>query len=86
MSGVRVDHLCCPTCGEHYPLPLRPMVENEQEEFDIMQTTRPILERPVVPWRWYVVCPNGHKWTLKTLWRTVNHPDSVLLGEYIGNA
>jgi hypothetical protein len=46
------------------------------------QKTPPLVKESVP---WFLVCPNGHRWTVKMLYRRVNHPDAVLLGEYVGN-
>ena len=46
--------------------------------------SRQITTIPATPW--YILCPNGHKWTIKTIWRTADEPDSVLLDSYIGEA
>lgn len=82
IDGVRVDQLCCPTCGEPYALPIVP--QPEQADFDVDQVIAPIAAMPSS--RYYIRCPNGHKWTLKTLWRVHDHPfDYVLLGDYLGD-
>jgi hypothetical protein len=46
------------------------------------QKTPPIVQESVP---WFLVCPNGHRWTVKMLYRRVNRPDAVLLGEYVGD-
>ena len=78
--GVPATELCCPTCGEHFT------------DFACVQTrksfecnmTRAIARVPATPW--YILCPNGHKWTIKTIWRSADEPDDVLLGRYLGEA
>lgn len=83
VNGVRLDQLCCPTCGEPYSLPLIPKAV--QDVFDVDAPFREILSMPRRD-PYYVVCPNGHQWTLKTIWRIQDHPfDYIQLGEYIGD-
>ena len=74
--------LCCPTCGHRFE-DFR--LHSDPDDFDIQQTMQSAI-LPVVRSHWYILCPLGHKWTVKTLWRSVNEPDSVLLGEYLGEA
>lgn len=82
MSGVPLDQLHCPTCGvriTNYNL----FSDTSDEQFIQPTKMPPMVSEPVV---WYIVCPNGHKWTVKMIWRAVNHPDRVQLGEYVGHA
>jgi len=80
-SGVPLDQLCCPTCGvlfQDFSLHT-----DSEEAFDPSQTVGYIQAHPA-HWRRFLLCPNGHKWTVKTIWRAVNRPDHVQLDRYIG--
>ena len=79
-GGVPADELRCPTCGAHI---IDLSLHADQMEFQTM-LSREITSIPTTPW--YVLCPMGHKWTVKTVWRTMEEPDEVLLGEYLGDA
>jgi hypothetical protein len=72
--------LRCPTCGIHYT---DYSLHCDTEEFVILMS-REITAIPAS--EWYILCPHGHKWTVKTIWRTLEEPDEVLLGRYIGDA
>ena len=76
--GVPAPELCCPTCGAQF---LDFSLRSDPEEFEILMS-REITAFPRSDW--YILCPNGHKWTIKTIWRSMNEPDSVLLGRYLG--
>jgi hypothetical protein len=80
--GVPAPELHCPTCGARF-IDFR--LRSDPEEFDIQvsKLTREIQRLPATPW--YILCPNGHKWTIKTIWRAENEPDSVLLDKYLGD-
>lgn len=80
MMGVPAPELHCPTCGAQFTdFALR----SDPEEFQVLLSREfSILPRS----EWYILCPNGHKWTVKTIWRTMDEPDSVLLGKYLGEA
>jgi len=84
-EGVPTYQLRCPTCGtlyERFTLYYdRPVAE---EEFSVDQAVSEIKATPASEWRRYLVCPENHMWSVKTLWRSVNHPDKVVLGEYLG--
>jgi hypothetical protein len=81
--GVPAPELCCPTCGERFTdFSLR----SDPEEFDIVEVKVLGIVSSARQSEWYILCPNGHKWTIKTIWRSENEPDSVLLGKYIGEA
>lgn len=77
--GTRLDMLHCPTCGVRIT---DFAIRSDPEEFDPTLTTSQIMAKPAVPW--YIRCPQGHKWTVKTVFRAVNEPDSVQLGDYLG--
>jgi hypothetical protein len=80
-EGVPLHQLRCPTCGALYEdFNLRS--DPDELEFGPIQTQR--FDSILTPARWYLLCPNEHKWTIKTLWRAVNHPDRVLLDRFIG--
>lgn len=79
-GGVPADDLRCPTCGASY---LNFDLHSDPEEFEILMSTE-ITAYPRS--EWYILCPNGHKWTIKTVWRTLEQPDEVLLGRYLGEA
>ena len=79
MTGVRLDQLHCPTCGAQF---VDFKLHSDPEEFDIAIPIRPISA--VAQTLWYIRCPNRHKWTIKMIWRAVNHPDRVQLGQYLG--
>jgi hypothetical protein len=78
--GVPLDQLHCPTCG--YQFRDFSLHVDSEEEFALGQYAGPIMER--VPWRKYLLCPNGHKWSIKVIWRQRNYPDCVLLDRYLG--
>jgi hypothetical protein len=80
MSGVPLTDLCCPTCGEHFVLPLS-LHSDAPEEYDF-QTFTEIHHRV----DWYIICPNRHKWTIQTVWRTQGRVDEVQLDRYLGTA
>jgi hypothetical protein len=80
VRGVPLNQLCCPTCGEQYQ-DFVLHVESD-EAFDVDRLTSEI--KPVV-WNRFLVCPNRHKWSVKVIWRTLNEPDKVLLGNYLGD-
>jgi hypothetical protein len=81
LDGVRIDELHCPTCGAW----MVNEVHRDREEFYAEQVLSPILDQPPLYSRPYLKCMNGHKWTIKTLTRVRNHPDYVLLGDYVGH-
>lgn len=78
--GVPLNQLHCPTCG--YLFNDYQLYTDSAEEFTLDQYAGPIMER--VPWRKFLLCPNGHKWTIKVIWRQRNYPDRVLLDSYLG--
>jgi len=78
--GVPAPELHCPTCRAQF---IDFTLRSDPEEFQSM-LSREIQRVPATPW--YLLCPNGHKWTIKTLFRAENEPDGVLLGEYLGEA
>jgi len=80
MMGVPAPELHCPTCGVQF---VDFTLRSDPEEFQV-QMTREIARIPATPW--YILCPNGHKWTIKTIWRSADEPDSLLLGSYLGEA
>jgi hypothetical protein len=84
--GVPVNELRCPTCGNRMGNEVDWEYENTNQQllsgltpaFAIMSTGRPFLK-----------CVNGHKWTIKTVYRVMDdpsEPDAVLLGDFIGTA
>jgi hypothetical protein len=79
VEGVPLNQLHCPTCGlmfNDYNL------YSDAEEFTVSQIISPIKAFAVG--RKFLRCPDGHKWTVKTIWRSVHYPDHVQLGEYLG--
>ena len=84
IEGVPAYQLRCPTCGtlfDSFTVYYERSVEEDAFNVDaLVSDIKPVPER----WRRFIVCPNNHMWTVKTLWRTANHPDKVLLGEYLG--
>jgi len=80
-AGVPLTQLHCPTCGDKY------------EDFSIYSDTpeyyelmRPIQEIVETPEPWFIVCPKGHKWSVKMIWRNIDPPapDEVQLDRYLG--
>lgn len=78
-EGVPLHQLRCPTCGALYED--FNMHSDKDSSYD--QMLNPIMSA-IIPVPWYLLCPNGHKWTVKTLWRAPNRPDAVLLDRFIG--
>lgn len=85
MTAVSIEQLRCPSCGELYSLPLKPLADHPEYEYDATQSLAPIRELPLHAWLWYIACSNGHKWTIKQIIRELNKPDKILLGDYIGD-
>lgn len=81
-EGVPLNELRCPTCGD--PILDYWLYTEFEEEFSLSQIVSDIKVVPVS--RRYLRCPEGHKWTVKYLWRARGFPDYVLLGEYLGQA
>lgn len=79
MTGVPLDQLHCPSCGVKI---LDFKLHSDPDEFDVLALTPPIAVTPASDW--YILCPRGHKWSVKTIWRAVNHPDRVQLDRYLG--
>jgi hypothetical protein len=79
-EGVPLGELHCPTCGERFRN--FNLHSDRQESFALQDA----LEAFAQPEPWYILCPNGHKWTIKTLWRSVNKPDRVQLDRFLGMA
>jgi hypothetical protein len=80
-EGVPLNQLRCPTCGDRYED--FNMHSDEREGFEMMIDP---IKSAIMPTPWFILCPNGHKWTVKTLWRAVNHHDRVQLDRYLGTA
>jgi hypothetical protein len=78
MSGVPLDQLHCPTCGEQFT-DFR--LHMDTDVFDVDRVAESIKS---VPWPRYLLCPTGHKWGVKVIWRSRNRPDLVLLDRYLG--
>lgn len=77
--GIPLNELHCPTCGHlfrDYKL------YTDEEDFSVSKINSPILAFAVG--RKFLRCPDGHKWTVRTIWRSVPYPDYVQLGDYIG--
>ena len=83
-EGVPLHQLHCPTCGALYE-DFRMHSDQDEEQFCFDRMINPIMSA-IMPTPWFLLCPNGHKWTVKTLWRAVNHPDRVQLDRYLGQA
>jgi hypothetical protein len=81
MSGVPLDQLYCPTCGDRI---IDFNMHSDPDDFDIYTPTPEFLAVAATPW--YLLCPRGHKWSVKTIWRAINHPDRVQLDRYLGEA
>jgi hypothetical protein len=83
VAGIPLNELHCPTCGEQY----QDFILHVESEgvFDIEKQTADIKPTPTA-WHRFLVCPNRHKWSVKVIWRTINEPDKVLLGSYLGDA
>jgi hypothetical protein len=80
MQGVDVSELHCPTCGERIT---DLSLHWDQDVFDVDAAMfKPIAIKP--SFERYLLCPRGHKWTIKTIWRARYRPDRVLLGEFLG--
>jgi hypothetical protein len=82
-SGVSADELHCPTCGDKFTdLELH----TEESEFGpLFEFTHEYISVAMAKLH-YLRCPNGHKWTVETIWRSTRglYPDRVQLGRYIG--
>ena len=79
-SGVSVNELHCPTCGERFD-DLRLHVESEAFNVDVVLSA---IKPVPTPWHRFLLCPRGHKWSVKVIWRSRNEPDKVLLDRYLG--
>lgn len=71
--------LYCPTCGARFYTDMR--MESDEPLYAI---DGHMVTNVIVPWRLFVVCERGHKWSVKTITRALNEPDDVLLGHYLG--
>jgi hypothetical protein len=81
-SGVPLNELHCPTCGVQFE-DFRLHVESEVFNVDhVLSEIKPVPS----PWWRFLLCPNGHKWSVKVIWRSRNQPDKVLLDKYLGTA
>lgn len=83
-KGVPLNELHCPTCGNRFTD--YKLYTDSEEEFCISQTVKEIMVVAAY-WRRFLRCPNGHRWTIKTVWRAHGNPqlpDLVLLGRFIG--
>jgi hypothetical protein len=77
--GVFLNQLHCPTCGcQFHDFRLH----SEEEEFTVEQIRSPI--RRVGVGRKYLLCPSGHRWSVKMIWRRNGYPDQVQLDQYLG--
>jgi hypothetical protein len=81
VPGVPLTELHCPTCGAPYE-DLR-MHSDERESYEVMIDP---IKSAIMPTPWFILCPSGHKWTVKTIWRAANKPDAVQLDRYLGQA
>lgn len=84
VGGVPVNELYCPTCGTKFT-DITIHVDSA-EDFDPTAGYQDIMQTPA-EWRRFLLCPQGHKWTIKTIWRIHNRPDlpdRVQLGQYLG--
>jgi hypothetical protein len=79
MTGVPLDLLHCPTCGDKI---VDFNLRSDPDEFDPTIVIGPITYKPATDW--YLLCPSGHKWTVKTLWRIPGEPDRVQLDRFLG--
>lgn len=81
MRNPPFDRLTCPTCGEAF----LPEAFRETGE-DFIQQSEDIVHRQLHDaGPWYIVCDQGHKWTLKEWTRYGDRSDEVLLGVYLGD-
>lgn len=81
-NGVPVNMLHCPTCRARFDLTVR---KDDDSDFTMsMPDASTLSVIPAGPN--YLVCRNGHRWTIKTIWRNLDAdvPDEVLLMDYIG--
>jgi hypothetical protein len=76
--GVLLTQLHCPTCGEQI---VDFGLHSDPSDWNVDLPVRDIKASPAP---WFLLCPQGHKWTVKTIWRCRNYPDRVQLGEYLG--
>jgi hypothetical protein len=81
-NGVSVNELYCPTCGEQFE-DLRLHVESEAFNVDALVTE---IKAGPAEWHRFLLCPRGHKWSVKVIWRSRNQLDKVLLDRYLGEA
>jgi hypothetical protein len=84
IEGVFLNELHCPTCGERFR-DYRLYRDSAEELFSVDAVIADIKVAPV-NWRQFLRCPQGHKWTVKTIWRCRSYPDRIQLGEYLGDA
>jgi len=78
-----VTELCCPTCGAGFSRLAR--FENDDDANFGFQSHSGAQITVHGRGRPYLTCWHGHKWTIKTITRTLNRPDRVLLGDFLGN-
>jgi len=82
MTGVRLDELHCPTCGDKI-VDFNLHADGSLEQFQTPQIAPSIVENPLPR---YLLCPRGHKWSVKMIWRGPNQPDRVQLDRYLGDS
>lgn len=71
----------CPTCGERF----HREVKYEPKEIDIVTVARAdnlLVEEHGRP---YLVCKDGHMWTITEVTRIPTLPDKITLGDYLGH-
>lgn len=78
-GGVPLSQLQCPTCGQ----PFDHTLKYDEGESLIQATALLDITHTEPP---YLLCWGGHKWTLKTIWRSVDREDEVLLDRFVGLA
>jgi len=77
-----IRDLRCPTCGAGFHRLVR--FEHDDDSIDRFSAMSGPANHVRSRGRPYLVCVHGHQWTIKILTRTLNQPDQIMLGYYIG--
>ena len=80
--GIPLDELRCPTCGEEYPYEVRVVLEATLDVQRHDYRLREALARhPDIQLE--VRCEEGHRWSIKAVYDTIDQPDHIQLDQYL---